>query len=127
MLHEALADYLGKIEQAILQCDNAYVEHYIEEIVTSERVNLRIRLRFEQGYLLEINEAIVVEGNTLVSLDYRYHCQDRHNRLIFRYDSTPHFPELLSFPQHKHLPDNVIPARKPDIERVVQEAMNIPA
>ena len=126
MLHEALADYLEKIEQAILQCANAYVERYIEEVVTSERVNLRIRLRFEQGHLLEMNEALVVEGNTLVSLDYRYHCQDRHNRLIFRYDSTPHFPGLLSFPQHKHLPDNVISARKPDIKRVVQEAMSIP-
>ena len=31
MLHETLADYLEKIEQAILQCDNAYVERYIEE------------------------------------------------------------------------------------------------
>ena len=46
MLHEALADYLEKIEQAILQCANAYVERYIEEVVTSERVNLQIRLRF---------------------------------------------------------------------------------
>lgn len=48
MLHEALADYLEKIEQAILHCGNAYVERYIEEIVTSERVNLRIRLRVAQ-------------------------------------------------------------------------------
>ena len=127
MLHETLADYLEKIEQAILQCGNAYVERYIEEIVTSERANLRIRLRFEQGHLLEINEAIVVEGNTLVPLDYRYHCQDGYNRLIFRYDSTPHFPGLLSFPQHKHLPDDVILARKPDIEQVVQEALSIQA
>ncbi|MCY4389117.1 MAG: DUF6516 family protein [Desulfurellaceae bacterium] len=127
MLHKALAEYLEKIEQAILQCDNAYVERYIEEIVTSERANLRIRLRFEQGYLLEINEAIIVEGNTLVPLDYRYHCQDGRNRLIFRYDSTPHFPGLSSFPQHKHLPDDVIPARKPDVEQVVQEAMSIQA
>ena len=127
MLHEALAEYLEKIERAILQCGNAYVERYIEEVVTSERANLRIRLRFEQGHLLEINEAIVVEENTLVSLDYRYHCQDGHNRLIFRYDSTPHFPGLLKFPQHKHLPDDVIPARKPEIEQVVQEAMSIQA
>ena len=37
MLHEALANYLEKIKQAILQCGNAYVERYIEEIVTSER------------------------------------------------------------------------------------------
>ena len=28
MLHEALADYLERVEQAILQCRNAYVERY---------------------------------------------------------------------------------------------------
>jgi len=90
--------------------------------VTPERVNLRIRLRFERGHLLEINEAVVVEENILVPLDYRYHCQDEHSQSTFRYDSTPHFPDLSIFPHHKHIPDNVIPSDKPDIERVVQEA-----
>ncbi len=122
MLHEILSDYLEKVTQAILQCSDAYVERYVEEILTPERVNLRIRLRFDQGHLLEINEAVVVEDNSLVSLDYRYHCQDENNRLIFRYDSTPHFPDLSSFPHHKHLPDTVIPSDKPDIDEIIKEA-----
>ena len=125
MLHEILSDYLEKVTQAILQCRDAYVERYVEEILTPERVNLRIRLRFDQGHLLEINEAVVVEDNSLVSLDYRYHCQDENNRLIFRYDSTPHFPDLSSFPHHKHLPDTVIPSDKPDIESLVEEAKRV--
>ena len=37
MLHEVLAAYLEKVEQAILQCRNVYVERYVEEILTSER------------------------------------------------------------------------------------------
>jgi hypothetical protein len=49
MLHEALSQYLARVEQAILQCSNAYVERYTEEILTPQRANLRIRLRFEQG------------------------------------------------------------------------------
>ena len=122
MLHEILSDYLEKVTQAILQCSDAYVERYVEEIITPERVNLRIRLRFDQGHLLEINEAVVVEDNSLVSLDYRYHCQDENNRLIFRYDSTPHFPDLSSFPHHKHLPDTVIPSDKPEIDQLIKEA-----
>ena len=121
MLHEILSDYLEKVTQAILQCSDAYVERYVEEILTPERVNLRIRLRFDQGHLLEINEAVVVEDNSLVSLDYRYHCQDENNRLIFRYDSTPHFPDLSSFPHHKHLPDTVISSDKPEIDQLIKE------
>lgn len=123
MLHEVLAAYLDRVEQAILQCGNAYVERYVEEVLTPERASIRIRLRFEKGHLLEINEAVVVADNKLVPLDYRYHCQDEQNRLIFRYDSTPHFPDLVSFPHHKHMPDDVIDSGRPDIELVVSEAM----
>ena len=61
MLHKALADYLRSVEQAVLRCPNVYVERYLEEILAPERLNLRIRLRFEAGHLLEINEAVVVE------------------------------------------------------------------
>ncbi len=64
---------------------NVYVEHYREEFLSPERANLKIRLRFEQKYLLEINEAIIVAENKIKTLDYRYHFQDQHNRLIFRY------------------------------------------
>lgn len=122
MLHETLTDYLRKIEQAVLRCRNVYVERYVEEILTPERVNLRIRLRFEAGHLPEINEAVVVEDGALVSLDYRHHCQDGRNQLIFRYDSTPHFPDLPGFPHHKHLSDMVIGSSRPDIPSVVEEA-----
>ena len=47
---------------------NAYVERYTEEILTPQRVNLRIRLRFEQGHLLEINEAVIVVEDSLARL-----------------------------------------------------------
>ena len=123
MLHEILVRYLARVEQAILRCSNAYVERYTEEVLTPQRANLRIRLRFEQGQLLEINEAVVVEKDRLVPLDYRYHCQNTHNQVIFRYDSTPHFPGLPNFPHHKHLSDDVIGCEKPDIEQVVREAI----
>jgi hypothetical protein len=123
MPHKLLADYLKFVEQAILNCKTAYVERYIEDILTPERVNLRIRIRFQQGHLLEINEAVEVVKNKLTSLDYRYHCQNEQNQLIFRYDNTPHFPDLSSFPHHLHLPNDVISCEKPSIEQVVTEAV----
>ena len=123
MLHETLAQYLARVEQAILRCSNAYVKRYTEEILTPQRANLRICLHFAQEQVLEINEGGVVVEDRLVPLDYRYHCQDTHNQVIFRYDSTPHFPGLPNFPHHKHLSDDVIGCDKPDVEHVVQEAM----
>lgn len=121
MLHESLSDYLEQVEQAVQHSVNVYVERYEEEILTPTRVNLRIRLRFNPGHLLEVNEAIVVTDSQLNFLDYRYHFQDEENRLVFRYDSTPHFPDLPNFPYHKHLPDRVISSPKPHLLQVLQE------
>ena len=120
-----LSDYLNQVEQAIVQCENAYVEPYQEEILTSQRANLRIGLRFKHIHLLEINEAIVITDNYLEFLDYRYHFQDEKNNLVFRYDSTPHFPNISTFPHHKHLPNDVISCHKPEITQVLKEATEL--
>jgi hypothetical protein len=120
-----ISEYLDRVERSLSEYENVSVERYEEEILTPRRANLRIRLRFNGIHLLEINEAIVLTDNELEFLDYRYHFQDEQNHLIFRYDSTPHFPDLPTFPHHKHLPSNVIASWKPDIERVLQEAADL--
>ena len=125
MLLQLLSDYLNQVEQAIVQCENAYVERYQEEILTSQRANLRIRLRFKQTHLLEINEAIVITDNYLEFLDYRYHLQDEKTNLVFRYDNTPHFPNLSTFTHHKHFPNDVISCQKPEITQVLKEATEL--
>ena len=119
--HELLEHYFAEIEAAASRMP-AYTENYIEEILTSERANLRMRLRFENGNLLEINEALVVESGALETLGYRYHLQQADGKLIFRYDNTPHFPDLPSFPHHKHLHDAVVSSHKPELLDILQEA-----
>jgi hypothetical protein len=123
MSHNFLQDYFDNLEQRLLDCHNAYVEQFSVVILNPERANLRLRVRFELRYLLSISEAVVVVDNQISHLDYRYHFQDDQNNLIFRYDSTPHFPDLPSFPHHKHLPDTVIACEKPDVAKVLQEAL----
>jgi hypothetical protein len=121
MLHEAISHYLKEVEAILGETEDAYTELYEEEILASERVNLRIRLRFYNGYLLELNESIIFEGEVR-HLRYRYHFQDKGKNLVFRYDNTPHFPNLKSFPHHKHLKDEVIATDKPSVVSVIREA-----
>ena len=71
---------------------------------------------------MELNEAVTIKGVKLEHLSYRYHFQDKNNKLIFRYDNTPHFSHLKTFPHHKHLPKQVAPAQKPSIAKCIQEA-----
>lgn len=39
---------------------------------------------------------------------YAYHYQRADGILIFRYDNEPHWPNLPSFPHHKHLQTAII-------------------
>jgi len=122
MLHDILSQYLGDIENTIRKLESVNIENYEEEVLTSSRVNLRIRVRFLSGNLLELNEAIILEANQIIHLGYRYHFQDQHNNLIFRYDNTPHFPDLKSFPHHKHLSNKVEESGMPFILNVIEES-----
>jgi hypothetical protein len=71
---------------------------------------------------LELNES-VINQNGIKHLGYRYHVQNADNTLIFKYDNTPHFPSLETFPHHKHEKDVVSPYRKPSIPEVLNEAI----
>jgi Family of unknown function (DUF6516) len=123
MSRKVIQDYLEEIEQLLLNFSNTYIEEYNAVILTAERANLRLRVRFALKYLLAVTEVLVVVDNQITYIDYRYHFQDEQNSLIFRYDSTPHFPNLPSFPHHKHLPNNVIACEKPHIAEVIQEVL----
>ena len=125
MLHNLLSRYLDKIEAEIRKLEDVYVERYEEEILASDRINLRIRVRFKAGNLFELNEAVIIEGDKLERLNYRYHFQDRQNNLIFRYDNTPHFPDLENFPHHKHLRDGIMSSEEPKVVRVIEEAVKL--
>ena len=125
MLHDILVQYLRNVENAVRGLPDSYVERYVEEHLTSNRVNLRIRIRFADGCLLELNESAIREDEDINHLGYRYHFQDKKNNLIFRYDNTPHFPELESYPNHKHSPSAVISTEKPSIVDAIIEAEQI--
>ena len=80
-----------------------------------------MRLYFK--YLLSISEALVVVDDQITAIDYRYHFQDGRNNLIFRYDNTPHSPDLSSSPHHKHFADRVVSCNQPNIAMVIQDAI----
>jgi hypothetical protein len=71
MLHDLLSEHLSAVEAVVRKLKEVYVERYEEEILTDNRVNLRIRVRFKSGYLLELNEANMVEESAIIRLYYR--------------------------------------------------------
>ncbi len=79
MLSDILVRYLREFEISIRGLEGAYVERYEDEILLSNRADLRIRVRFQSGSLLELNEAIIVVSGSIRHLGYRYHFQHSQN------------------------------------------------
>jgi hypothetical protein len=54
---------------------------------------------------------------------YVYHYQAADGSMVFRYDDTPHFPDLSSFQHHKHLSDGttVLACDAPTLAQVLAE------
>ena len=123
MSRDLLLQYFDPVEACLSRYPTFYVEQFQGTLLTSSRANLRLRVRVNQVYLLAVSEAILVVEGQITYLDYRYHFQDGGNELIFRYDSTPHFPDLDTFPHHKHLRDQVIASQKPDLSYVFEEVV----
>ena len=54
---------------------------------------------------------------------YIYQYQSENGDLIFRYDNTPHYPDLSNYPHHKHLEKEsaVVSADMQDLFSVIRE------
>jgi uncharacterized protein DUF6516 len=117
----ALLDYFERVQALIYSLSPVEIERYDERVMSPERGNHRIRLRFSDNSLPEVSEAIHSVGGALVWLSYRHHYQKANGSVVFRYDNTPHHPEVSTHPEHKHGPDAVVSAVRPDIERIFEE------
>jgi len=82
---------------------------------------LSMRLRFWDGSLLQVEEALVARAFAIVKVRYNYHYQRADGTQLFRYDNAPHYPDLPGFPEHKHEGDQVLPALSPDLSQVLKE------
>ncbi|WP_045221901.1 toxin-antitoxin system TumE family protein [Desulfonatronum thioautotrophicum] len=98
-------------------------------IIKSYSINKKI-YNLKQGY---ISGRTVFENDTILDfvevkntdkkfkIKYRYQYMDDNANLIFRYDNAPHYPQLKSFPHHKHTPSATIEHCEPTLEDVLME------
>ena len=78
------------------------------------------------GSLLHLREFVNVQHG-IERYMYVYHYQRPDGALVFRYDNTPHFPALPTFPHHKHEGSqaNVVSATQPDLQAILTEIQGL--
>ena len=115
------------------------VEDQFDELIDAVRrhplvveISVVSRLRIgDEGYIRLV--ARFINGGELHLFEHRlrgevgkyaYHLQDAGGRLILRYDNRPLYPDVETFPHHKHVADNPEPqpSRRPLIKDLLVEA-----
>lgn len=87
---------------------------------------VRGSIYFLDGSLLHLREFVNVEHGVERYM-YAYHYQRADGSFVFRYDNTPHFPDLTTFPHHKHVQSvsHVVAAGPPDLSAVLAEIRGV--
>jgi len=115
---------------------NKYFDSIITELITSEIVDdftvlkrkvtiadgyLRIRVDLIKNHLLEISIYCQIKRSGVEIVDYRFHWQDKHGKLIKRWDNARHHPQLSSYPDHVHVEqdENVFSSEKIDFQKLM--------
>jgi hypothetical protein len=100
---------------------NSY--NLIEKVYSEERGYIEGKIVFLDDSCLDFLE--VINAGHSAKIKYRYHYMSDQNRLIFRYDNARHYPNIPSFPHHKHVKDTIEESKEPNIAGVLSEIERI--
>lgn len=113
-------EHLVEIEKIIKE-DYLVIFSDFQKIYTSQNTAyIKAKTKFIDDSFLSIFHHVRDE-NGLFSFDYRYHYMDSENTMIFRYDNAPHYPEVHSFPHHKHTSAEIKESEMPCIKNILSE------
>jgi len=87
----------------------------------AKTVYLRGQLTIIDSSTLEIAMFATESRGTLTVDKYRLHYMNGAGQMLFRYDNSPHHPEIDTHPHHKHTPDQIIPSNMPSIQDILNE------
>ena len=113
--------YLDRLENTLrsrsdIEIDDLWIRQLRED------ASFRARVRFYDVSRLFLSEDLErINEREMRRIEFTFHYQSEDGALIFRYDDTAHYPDLPTFPFHKHTADGVIAAEAPDLADVLRE------
>lgn len=110
-----LNSYLYRLYDTVVSRGYIEVEQLVFDNRSNRRGSIRGRLNFHDGSMLDFGEVLMYRNKQIEKLRYTYHYQDASGKTIFRYDNAPHYPNLPTYPHHKHAGSAIEPAQAPDL------------
>jgi len=120
VLNSLFVDYLASVDKTLR--GSPFVNDFQTQHEDRGEVwFLRVNVYFIDNSLLHFRELFVGQENPFKKT-YTYHYQRADGTIVFRYDNAPHFPNLPTAPNHKHIGEtDVVAADVPKLELVLKE------
>ena len=121
-----IENYFRQLEALITSTSAIHSSSITYDKRTNHIGFIRGSIYFLDGSLLHLREFVNVQHGVERYM-YAYHYQRSDGMFVFRYDNTPHFPTLPTFPDHKHqgAEANVVAASPPDLQAVLIEIQGL--
>ena len=101
-----LLQYLAEIELVLVSSLTVSEYKILRSWTHTDDGYIRIQVKLSNGDFLQRGEIRII--------DYHHQWMDGNRALLRRrWDSTPHYPEVESFPHHVYLKDNVVIPGRP--------------
>jgi len=116
-----IEEYFLQTEKVLQDFPNIRSYALNKKTYNNRQGSINRRIVFNNGYLLEFTE--VVDTEEPGKIKYRYHYMDASQKLIFRYDNAPHYPQVKSFPHHKHTTRVIKASKEPSLQDILLEIL----
>ncbi len=111
-----------------------YIQNMMQDLSVSRAVSsfrvLRTEVGDEDGYVsikcklsngdvLEFAQYVIIRNRKINVETYSFHWQTADGKLKKRWDNVPHHKDVDTFPNHLHLPDNVVGSSPMSLKKIL--------
>ncbi|MBI4788729.1 MAG: hypothetical protein HY782_16990 [Chloroflexi bacterium] len=124
------ASYLADTELALISSPVIAEYQIVRSWANIDDGYIRVRGALTNGDFIELAEYFVLNGDQIVTVDYRHHWTSGDKSVLRRrWDSTPDHRKLENFPHHIHVggEGNVVPGQPQsviDVLRIIEDEIS---
>jgi hypothetical protein len=102
---------------SLLRESKLFSDIEVLELIDEDTIKvIKVRAKVIDGTILFIHEIFRINSHK-----YSYHWQEKDGKVIIRWDNSPHWKKVKTFPYHKHIADDVFSCQKMSISDVISE------
>ena len=124
MIQNIQSEQYGSVVLRVLaDVDDGVIEEQNFDYTRRDSLRLTASIGYDNGSRIRIRLIINTDSDYPDWYSYSFHYMSAREDTIFRYDNARHYPEMHTFPHHKHegADERAIASHQPSVRRIRDE------